>query len=268
MELNTYIDETELKELVNNKVSFKDCIRILNVSSRTLKKYRKLYELSLDRITKELKGNCEVCNTLVEYKSTKVKKVYCSEYCSHKRKHSEKTKQKISKSLTLNNNVTINCINCNEEKILPYKKRNQKTCSKKCAMIIRHKNDKSLGNRAGLASVKSQNRRSKNEVCFYELCCEYFNNVKHNEPIFNGWDADIIILYHKIAVLWNGKWHYEKITKAHSLKQVENRDNIKIKEIIKFGYTPYIIKDMGRFSIEKVNDEFNIFLNYIKKTYY
>jgi len=267
MKLNTYIDETELKELVKNKVSFKDCIRILNVSSRTLKKYRKLYELSLDRITKNLKGNCEVCNTLVEYKSTKEKKVYCSEYCSHKREHSEITKEKISKSLTVNNNVIINCQNCNKERILPYKKRNQKTCSQSCAMSIRHKNDKELGTRAGLASVKSQNRRSKNEVSFYELCCEYFNNVKHNEPIFNGWDADIIILDHKIAVLWNGKWHYEKITKAHSLKQVKNRDNIKLKEIIKFGYTPYIIKDMGRFSIEKVNDEFNIFLNYIKKTY-
>ncbi len=233
MKLNTYIDETELKELVKNKVSFKDCIRILNVSSRTLKKYRKLYELSLDRITKNLKGNCQVCNTLVEYKSTKEKKVYCSEYCSHKREHSEITKEKISKSLTVNNNVIINCQNCNKERILPYKKRNQKTCSQSCAMSIRHKNDKELGTRAGLASVKSQNRRSKNEVSFYELCCEY----------------------------------YEKITKAHSLKQVENRDNIKIKEIIKFGYTPYIIKDMGRFSIEKVNDEFNIFLNYIKKTY-
>ena len=48
-----------------------------------------------------------------------------------------------------------------------------------------------------------------------------------------------------MAVLWNGKWHYQKITKKHSLKQVQNRDKIKLKEIVKAGFTPYIIKDEG-----------------------
>jgi hypothetical protein len=81
--------------------------------------------------------------------------------------------------------------------------------------------------------------------------------VLSNEPIFNGWDADIIIEDYKIAVLWNGKWHYEKITKKHSVAQVQNRDKIKIKEIIKTGYTPYIIKDMGRENKEFVIEEFN-----------
>ena len=38
-------------------------------------------------------------------------------------------------------------------------------------------------------------------------------NVKHNEAIFNGWDADVIIEDIKLAVLWNGKWHYEKDNK-------------------------------------------------------
>ena len=52
----------------------------------------------------------------------------------------------------------------------------------------------------------------------------------------------------KIAILWNE----EKITKKHSIKQVQNRDIIKIKEIEKLGYTSYVIKDMGKYDEEKI----------------
>lgn len=48
-------------------------------------------------------------------------------------------------------------------------------------------------NIGGRTSVKSQNRRSKNEIYFAELCSEYFDNVLTNEPIFNEWDADVIL---------------------------------------------------------------------------
>ena len=51
------------------------------------------------------------------------------------------------------------------------------------------------------AKVQNENRRSKNEIYFCELCENYFNNVKHNEPIFNGWDADVIITDYKLAIL-------------------------------------------------------------------
>jgi hypothetical protein len=108
-----------------------------------------------------------------------------------------------------------------------------------------------------------QGKRSKNEILFSELCLGEFKNVILNENIFNGWDADIILLDIKTAVLWNGKWHYEKITENHSVKQVQNRDKIKIKEIIKAGYVPYIIKDMGSYDEEFVNCQFEKFLKYI-----
>ena len=39
------------------------------------------------------------------------------------------------------------------------------------------------------------------------------------------------------------EWHYKQISKTQSLLQVQTRDNIKIKIIEKFGYTPYTIKD-------------------------
>ena len=69
----------------------------------------------------------------------------------------------------------------------------------------------------------------------------------------------------EIAVLWNGKWHYEKIKKEHSINQIQNRDKIKIEEIKKCGYIPYIIKDLGKYNLEKVNTEFKNFLDYIKQ---
>ena len=109
--------------------------------------------------------------------------------------------------------------------------------------------------------VQSENRRSKNEKLFCELCEKQFKNVKHNESTFNGWDADIIIEDIKVAILWNGKWHYEKIKENHSVEQVQNRDKIKIKEIKNCGYKPYIVKDMGKFNQQFVESEFEKFMN-------
>ena len=108
-------------------------------------------------------------------------------------------------------------------------------------------------------------RRSKNEIEFCKLCEEYFDNVKHNESIFNGWDADIIIEDIKFAVLWNGPWHYKQITKSHSIKQTQNRDKIKVKEIEECGWTPYIIKDMGKANKDFVKEKFDEFLKYLKE---
>lgn len=66
-------------------------------------------------------------------------------------------------------------------------------------------------------------------------------------------------------MLWNGPWHYRKITKNHSVKQVQNRDRIKIKEIENAGYVPYIIQDLGSYDINKVNEEFTKFIEYTHK---
>lgn len=90
-----------------------------------------------------------------------------------------------------------------------------------------------------------------------------FKSVLCNKKIFNGWDADIIINDFKLAVLWNGIWHYKKIAKKHSLLQVENRDKIKLKEIINCGYTPYIIKDMGKENKQFVLNEFEKLKQYL-----
>lgn len=133
------------------------------------------------------------------------------------------------------------------------------TCSSECkSESFRRAGKKS-------AAKQSSARRSLNEIAFFELCKTNFKNVIPNLPMFNGWDADVVIPNLKIAILWNGKWHYQKITQKHSLKQVQNRDNIKIKEIIKAGYRPYIVKDMGKYSLKFVKSEFDKFLIYVQK---
>jgi hypothetical protein len=184
---------------------------------------------------------------------------FCSLSCANKRVLTVEIKNKISKSLSKNgtNIITKNCKNCYKEFSVIYGKRGQKTCSRACNITLRNRVE-NLASKAGLASVQSQTniKRSKNEILFFELCKNYFNNILHNKPMFNGWDADIILLDEKIAILWNGKWHYEKITQKHSVEQVQNRDKIKVNEILKYGFKPYIIKDMGKYSKKFVNNEF------------
>lgn len=143
-------------------------------------------------------------------------------------------------------------------KPLPYELRFRKTCSDDCLHVAYRG--------AGKTSASRSNKRSKNEVAFCNLCENYFGaeNVLHNEPMFNGWDADIILPDYKLAILWNGPWHYRKIIEAHSLAQVQTRDKIKQDQIKLCGFTPYIIKDNSKFNLNKVNTEFNKLIKYIE----
>lgn len=69
-------------------------------------------------------------------------------------------------------------------------------------------------------------------------------NVSHNIPIANGWDADILLNDYKIAILWNGPWHYKEMNIGnHSLKQVVSRDILKIIEFEKIGWNILIYQD-------------------------
>jgi len=98
---------------------------------------------------------------------------------------------------------------------------------------------------------------------------DYVRNVSTNEKYFEMknymWDADVILHDHKIAVLWNGRWHYEQLRKGHSVKQVQARDRIKIRAIEKRGYIPYIIKDMGKHNKKFVEQQFELFKQFIEQ---
>ena len=193
---------------------------------------------------------------------------FCCRSCANVRRQTQKTKQKIANTI-INNSKTSYLNNpkycCICDNIIPYDYRKRSTCSEECK-IIRRKQIISYANTIrGLHSAKIQQKRSKNEIAFCIKCEQYFgiSNVLHNEPIFNGWDADIILPQYKLAILWNGPWHYYKITKQHNLAQVQNRDRIKIREIKNCGYTEYIIKDVEECD-NKVEKEFNLLLKYLK----
>lgn len=209
-------------------------------------------------------GKCGVNHQVIEKEETFPKKViyYCSRSCANSRTHSNETKQKIRNKLLVikeNNRICTNCNKCFYVK--PSKE--GKFCSASCRCLYRMK-QKGVASSMGLKSVSTQSNRSKNEIYFADLCKQKFNSVKINEPIFNGWDADVIIEDFKLAVLWNGKWHYEKITEKHSVEQVQNRDKIKLSEIEAFGYKSYVIKDMGKHNKQFVEEKFQEMLAFLK----
>lgn len=229
-----------------------NCVQ--NPNYNKLKPHVKLvYNLTCQKCDKSYTVNISEIN-FNKGKYTK----FCCRGCANSRiitqEHKDKNKLALSKGITIH---SLECVICND--VFNSENKNMQTCSKECLTKLLQKHGSINGLKS--AQVQADSRRSKNEIAFSELCIEKFNDVECNKAIFNGWDADIIIHDLKIAILWNGKWHYEKITQKHSVAQVQNRDKIKIKEIIKYGYSPYIIKDLGQYDIDKVNNEWHIFLN-------
>ena len=193
---------------------------------------------------------------------------FCSKSCACKfssNVNRAETNKKISLGLKGFKRDTpkfeITCEQCDKKILVKLSKSKQKFCSKSCSSTWLNLNGR--GRIAGLASVLSQGRRSKNEIHFAGLCKERFI-VLENVSMFNGWDADIILPELKLAVLWNGAWHYKKITGKHSIKQVQNRDTIKLKEIEAAGYKSYVIKDMGKYDKNFVEEKFKEMLVYLK----
>ena len=221
---------------------------------------------------------CEYCKKDHDssYGSGRFCTVKCARGFATKSKRKEinkKVSETFSKTRKKNYYMYI-CGYCDDKFIS--RSKNRKYCSRSCSTkkYAEYKystdnpnldNLKSILSKAGRRSIEIQKetRRSKNEKYFYELCKTEWDDSIHNEPMFNGWDADVIIPSLKIAIMWNGKWHYEKITEKHSVKQVQNRDKIKQKEIEQMGYYCYIIKDMGSFNIKFVEEKFEEFKLYI-----
>jgi len=230
-----------------------------------IKRDKLLLKKSFKMLTCKCGNLYEISITDKMFVSGKYKK-FCSRKCANSRIMSDVTISKISNSIKKNKPLKtyeLSCQNCQIE--FNTRRRNQKFCTRNCSIKFRNKNF-NLSSNAGKISAQSQQKRSKNEILFAKFCIEKFKNVLLNEPIFNSWDADIILNDEKVAILWNGIWHYKKINGSHSVDQVQNRDRIKMKEIEKCGYRVYVIKDMGKFDTNKVIYEwhmFNLWLNYI-----
>ena len=235
--------------------------RIVQNKKRTLP--RKTYQCVCEKCNKEFEIVC------TESQFFRKIHFYCSKSCANTRIHSEETKNKISISVqkTKKHKERKFCLDCGSE----LDRRTVGDYCKKCYgkhRLFTNETKEKLS-KAGKKSVyvQRQTKRSKNEIGFCELCINYFKNVKHNENMFNGWDADVILEDYKIAILWNGPWHYKQISKIISLECIHNRDKIKIKNIQNCGYYPYIIKDMGKYNKKKIIKEFDKLVKFIKEKY-
>ena len=129
----------------------------------------------------------------------------------------------------------------------------RKTCSTECES----KKQSETGRKS--AFIQNETRRGKNEIHFSELCKTIYKDVLCNIPMFNKWDADVILPNEKIAVLWDGIWHHKKCAKKHSLERTQMKDKIKRHEIENAGYIPYVINDFGPANPKFVLEQFEIF---------
>lgn len=201
-----------------------------------------------------LEIKCGVCNKDYTQTITRFQRGYQHAYCSTGLRFGGGYK----KPVTLK---PIICGICNKE-FQPVSSKT-KFCSRECANANSRTDEYKKraffnGQKGGKVSATSQGKRSKNEIYFSELCAKEFD-ITTNEPYFEGWDADVIIHSEKTAILWNGVWHYKQIMKSQSLQQVQARDKVKTAIIEKFGYIPYVIKDMGKYDKAFVEQEFEIF---------
>lgn len=193
---------------------------------------------------------CLECNSKISYDKRRSK--FCNRSCGatssmrdrklNGYKHSDETKALIKKKCK-EKDITKRvqaapytkikrCTNC--DKYFPDTGR--QTCSNECLHLIRSRHGR---NNPGLGT-----KRSVQEIELYNLCLTKFPNAKPNKVIADGWDADIVLEEEKIAILWNGPWHYKQMPfKNHSLLQVQNRDRIKTKLFNKLGWEVLIFED-------------------------
>jgi hypothetical protein len=187
---------------------------------------------------------CKECNSIIlDYH-----KNFCNHSCAAKfnsKKRPSGHNSRVTQSLSLLNNQSFMqrkrpkrvcliswCVVCRSL----IKNSKNKTCSDTC-----------LSTRFSLAGKTSAAKiicRSKDEILLFDLCSTHFQSVRHNEQLVDGWDADIIIDDINTAILWNGPWHYKQMPhNNHSLKQVQNRDRIKIKSLTDAGWNVLIFED-------------------------
>lgn len=207
------------------------------------------------RIKKFKTINCRRCS--LQFTKNDFSKSRLCQSCKLSTTSNRKSSKKSYGALSIKNE---NCVNCGIKHDLS--KKSRKYC-KPCYTLLKPIIFHNMGVKAASKRVK----RSKNEIYFHELCLQQYSNITNNELFFKSkygnWDADLILHDHKIAVLWNGIWHYKKVRSGHSPQQTQARDKIKIDVINANNYTPYVIKDMGKHNKKFVEQQFEIFKEWL-----
>ena len=111
---------------------------------------------------------------------------------------------------------------------------------------------------------KTYSSRSLNEELFFNRLKVIFPAAEAN-VVINNREADVLLRDQKIAIHWNGAWHYKLIRGSSTLRLIQKRDTERYAIFEAAGYLNYIIRDDGGYDSDKVNTELKNFLNYIKK---
>lgn len=215
----------------------------------------------------KLEIKCNICNEIYNQTFEHYKKGHRHQKCTRYKIENCSSFRKRS-GVFLKETIRI-CEWCKKD--YTPKRKESRFCNKICSHLFLNK-DKEVNflrsQKGGNNSMLTLNRRSKAEIFFSELCIEYFSKpaITCNEQFFidkNGgkWDSDIIIHHLKIAILYNGIFHYKKVYKDQKLDRMIAKDRLKEKIILDNGYTYYIVKDMGKFSKNFVQDQFNLFIH-------
>lgn len=205
-------------------------------------------------------NSCINCNSTIQNN-----KKFCNSSCAAKfnnknRKRSTESRQKTSQKLKefyVKNPIekqTIfkHCCVCNIEFI--YKHDGRTTCSKQCSST-RRKIAGAKGGRVTSSLSFGTRSRSKNERYFSTLLSDHFNNILTNKRMFGEYDADIILEDLKIAIHWNGPFHFLPIFGSEHLNHIQTRDELRYSSIVLCGYTNYIINDQDNKGFSKLKCE-------------
>ena len=109
---------------------------------------------------------------------------------------------------------------------------------------------------------KTYKSRSLNEELFYNKIKELYPSAAANVAI-EGREADILLDELKIAVHWNGIWHYKPIRGAKILNDIQRRDHERYQIFEAAGFSNYIIRDDNSHDPSKVQEELDRFLAFV-----
>lgn len=204
-------------------------------------------------------------------KKSKSGKIFCCRVCASKSNtfRSQETKNKISKALLAKEakkakRLKINtCRVCHKE----FPSFNlRKICSEDCRTIFRIDIGRKGGSRTSTLPFHKR-ARGLNEKAFLEKLKLHFTDILTNKRMFDGWDADIIIPELKLAIHWNGIFHYKPVFGQELFDNVVKKDSLRYAAIEKEGYSNYIIEDLGSQDSRKVEEEYCKFLGFLLTGY-
>jgi len=104
---------------------------------------------------------------------------------------------------------------------------------------------------------------SKNEIYCYNLLKTKHKAKHHDYSIIDNLEIDITLPTHKIAINWDGPFHFLPIRGQECLENIQRKDRIKQESLHKLNWKHIKIIDLGSFNklfVEEVVNRINYFI--------